>query len=296
MKKLYITVGVSGSGKTTYAVSQVGKSKGSLVNINRDNLRCNLFGETRMNYKFTNSREDLTTKTQVAMCDVALGSGKSVIISDTNLDPCRWDVWKRLAKKHGAEFIPVYFPLALDKIIARNDVREFQLPVSIIIKQFNMFEKNFPEQIDYWKPSKYTPDTTKPIACVVDVDGTLAHMNGRIPFEWIRVGEDTPDEFVIHTITAMAKCGYEILVMSGRDSVCRQQTIDWLDKHKVPYTSLFMRKSGDFRPDEIIKDELFDKYIRDHYNVKCVFDDRNKVVRMWRDKGIKVFQCQDGDF
>ena len=42
--------------------------------------------------------------------------------------------------------------------------------------------------------------------------------------------------------------------------------------------------------------ELYEKYIKDSYNVLCVFDDRQKVVDMWREEGLLCCQVYYGDF
>lgn len=50
------------------------------------------------------------------------------------------------------------------------------------------------------------------------------------------------------------------------------------------------------RKDVVIKRELFDRYIRDNYQVLFVLDDRNQVVDMWRELGLKCLQVAPGDF
>ena len=76
-------------------------------------------------------------------------------------------------------------------------------------------------------------------------------------------------------------------------------TIKWLDKN-IAYSEsgwdLIMRSKGDHRSDTEIKKEIYDKYIKDKYNVMCVFEDRDKVVKMWRDEGLLCNQVYYGDF
>ena len=57
-----------------------------------------------------------------------------------------------------------------------------------------------------------------------------------------------------------------------------------------------MRKNGDSRRDSIVKEEIFWNDIEPKYNVLAVFDDRDQVVKMWRELGIKCFQCEYGNF
>jgi hypothetical protein len=57
-----------------------------------------------------------------------------------------------------------------------------------------------------------------------------------------------------------------------------------------------MRLLGDQRKDSVVKREIFDREVRDHYRIVGVFDDRAQVVRMWRSLGLTVFQVAEGDF
>lgn len=122
------------------------------------------------------------------------------------------------------------------------------------------------------------------------VDGTLAKMNGRSPFEWHRVSEDTPNYFVVDIVRALYKDGYRIVVMSGRDGVCYDDTKQWLVNNNIPFDHLLMRAKNDQRPDTIIKEELYWQHVDKAYAVKFVIDDRPKVCRMWRAKGFEVLQ------
>lgn len=133
----------------------------------------------------------------------------------------------------------------------------------------------------------------KPTAIMVDIDGTLAHMNGRrSPFNWKAVGQDDLDE----TIARLTRYYKYVVIMSGRDEVCRPETEKWLAKHGIRYNKLVMRPANDNRADEIIKWELYELHVAPHYIIDFVLDDRNKVVEMWRDHGLKCLQVAEGDF
>lgn len=139
-----------------------------------------------------------------------------------------------------------------------------------------------------------------PKAIIVDIDGTLAKMNGRGPFEWMRVGEDEVNEPIKIVVDAMNFGFYgdlKIIIFSGRDSICREQTVDWLLRKNIPYDFLFMRPQGNNEKDSIIKRRLFDEHINGKYDVLFVLDDRNQVVDMWRkDLGLTCLQVDYGDF
>lgn len=135
-----------------------------------------------------------------------------------------------------------------------------------------------------------------PKAIIVDIDGTLAKMNGRSPFDWARVGEDKVNHPVRNIVMAMQKT-HVVIIFSGRDAVCRTETINWLNDNRIHYTKLFMREEGNNEKDAIIKRRLFDTYIKDKYEIDFVLDDRNQVVDMWRkDLGLTCLQVDYGDF
>lgn len=128
-----------------------------------------------------------------------------------------------------------------------------------------------------------------------DIDGTLADHRGiRDVYDDSKVHLDKtlPTVDVIQSIFAAGK---DIIFVSGRGDNCRRGTEKWL-LDKVGFCNdLFMRKSGDFRSDEIIKKEIYDNHIKDNYNVLGVFDDRLKVIRMWEKEGLFVFNCNQGN-
>ena len=75
--------------------------------------------------------------------------------------------------------------------------------------------------------------------------------------------------------------------------------MEWIDQNmsflKDDY-HIFMRKEGDSRNDGIIKTEIFDEHIKDKFYVCAVFDDRDRVVKAWRDIGLLCLQVNYGDF
>lgn len=134
---------------------------------------------------------------------------------------------------------------------------------------------------------------------LVDIDGTLALRTGprpRKPFQWHRVHEDTPNPAVVEVVQRLATTGLTVVYLSGRSDECHGATRRWLDKNVGVGGALYMRAKGDFRGDEIVKRELYERNVKDRHEVLCVLDDRNKVVAMWRGLGLTVLQVADGDF
>ena len=123
-------------------------------------------------------------------------------------------------------------------------------------------------------------------------------MSDRSPYHWHRVGEDTVSPAVEAAVRAFAGApdGFAVVLLSGRDGVCRPETEEWLARHEIPYDELYMRAAGDNRRDSIVKAELFDAHIRQRYRIVAFLDDRDQVVRMWRRMGLVCFQVAEGIF
>lgn len=130
---------------------------------------------------------------------------------------------------------------------------------------------------------------------IFDMDGTLALLGGRSPYAPETCVHDPVHAPVMRVQKLLAK-DYRIIILSGRENKYRRQTEAWLQQHGVKYYELFMRVTGDKRNDAIIKAEIFRDKIAPNYNVLAAFDDRDRVVKMWRWLGVPCFQVQDGDF
>ena len=145
---------------------------------------------------------------------------------------------------------------------------------------------------------------------IFDLDGTLALIdkrrvlaakpNGKINWKTFFAPEnislDEPNLPVIASFKAMKAAGFRVGIFSGRDSISRQQTEDWLAQHGIQPDFLFMRMQGSFTPDGVLKKEWLDQEMAAGHEIMCVFDDRDKVVKMWRENGISCFQVAPGNF
>jgi hypothetical protein len=142
---------------------------------------------------------------------------------------------------------------------------------------------------------------------VFDIDGTLANIEHRLdyvrskPKNWkafdAGIPNDKVNEPVANIFWSLLDTDNTIVLASGRNERSRQATEDWLfDNFLFGYEKLYMRKADDFRGDDIVKQEILDQIIVD-YGKKpdMVFDDRPRVVRMWRDNGIFVFNVYQGE-
>lgn len=143
------------------------------------------------------------------------------------------------------------------------------------------------------KVETYIENKKLPKAIIVDIDGTLAKMNGRSPFDWSRVKEDTCNSVIKNLVNAYTET---VIIFSGRDAVCKADTESWLKENGIKYSKLFMRDEGNNEKDAIIKRRMFEQNIRCKYFIEYVLDDRNQVVEMWRNMGLTCLQVAEGDF
>lgn len=279
-----LTVGLPASGKSTYAKELVATNK-NWARVNRDDLRSMVFNG------FNRKKEKIIVKSEMELAEFYLSKEMNVVVDDTNLNPKVRDSWKTFCDKHGVEFKIKSFDTSLRECIRRDALRQDSVGEDVIRQMWNQFIV-----------SAYEHNENLPPAIIVDIDGTLALMNGRQPYDWDKVGTDLPNKPVIDLVSSYLKAQQasgrecELFIVSGRDGVCREQTEEWLQRNFNFEHKLLMRPEHDMRDDMQIKSEIYYLYIENEYDVQFVVDDRQKVVDMWRELGLTVFQVADGRF
>lgn len=167
---------------------------------------------------------------------------------------------------------------------------------------------------------------------IFDLDGTLALIDHRRELvqgektDWkaffAACTRDAPNLPVINTMDNILRSGCEVQIFSGRSDEVLDETIQWLAEHTplIPYEvksltparvgfyyrdrsfnnlqhTLRMRKAGDYTPDYVLKKKWLDEMsVAEFRRLVAVFDDRDPVVKMWRDAGVACFQVAPGDF
>lgn len=137
-----------------------------------------------------------------------------------------------------------------------------------------------------------------PFCIIIDLDGTLAMMNGRYAYDGGACGTDVVNGSVASVLDIYNHMKMPIFLFSGRnaDKGGLEATEKWLEDNGIHYDTLAMRQAGDYRKDTITKQEMFDEHIKGKYRVLFVLDDRNMMVDHWRDMGLECFQVYYGDF
>lgn len=299
MKQIIVTVGCPGSGKSTWAKEYCATRPGWYV-VNRDNIRVGLMGITARNeYKYSKAREKLVTE---IMQDQILAimekdSTKGVIVADTNLNEDRRSVFEIHAESNGWSYHEEVFDVPWIELLKRNTYRgEGAVPVDVLRQMFW-------KMCEYQKKPVYDGTPGKPKAVIFDVDGTLAKMVGRSPYDLEKCDTDIINPMVVDLARSYFRDGYAVIVVSGRESGTEEEpyrykdmTANWLVDMFIPFTDHFQRDQGDSRTDMIVKEEIFWRDIAPNYDVKLAVDDRDQVVEMWRRIGVECWQVEFGSF
>ena len=279
MVRLLMLKGLPASGKSTYAKKLADKG---WVRVNKDDLRAML-----NNGKWSKHNEKFVLKVRNLIVADALSQNKDVVVDDTNLEEKHREELQKIANVYNANFKIKFFGTPLKTCLERDSLRQNPVGAEVI----NMMYKKYLRP-----PQEYIPPEGKPKAIICDIDGTLAEMTGRSPYDYTRVKEDILKQPIAEIIEKFQNDGYKIILLSGREDSCRDDTIEWLADNSVDFDHLFMRKTKDGREDSIIKKELFEAHVEKEFQVLFVLDDRNRVVDLWRSLGMTCLQVQEGDF
>ena len=151
---------------------------------------------------------------------------------------------------------------------------------------------------------------------LIDIDGTIADLSHRLhlisselhPADWtafyMACGDDKPIWEVITVARALHEAGHKLIMPTGRSEICRDITMAWLKKYRVPNDVVMMRQPEDHREDNVVKSEMLDGILVSNMFRSAVvppeiggaFEDRQQVVDMYRARGVRVFQVAPGKF
>jgi predicted kinase len=291
---LYMTKGLSGSGKSTKAREMVRQNPGKLERVNKDDLRAMLHGG-----KWSKGNEKQIVAARDALIGAALASGRSVISDDTNLAPAHEARLREIADEFMVNFeIIDLTDVPIDECIKRDLLRDASVGEAVIRKQFNDFLR---PDIEAALRVELNPEL--PDCIIVDIDGTLALHTHRGPYQYELCGTDDLNEQVARVVGMYRDEGMGVVICSGREAKTMpdspvdiyDETELWLEKNDVDWDELLMRAEGDMRKDSIVKREFLEQIIT-RWNPVLVIDDRDQVVSMWREAGLECWQVAPGAF
>lgn len=292
--KITILIGIPASGKSTWSKDYI-RNNANTVRVNRDDFRLMLKSAQMTEPKI----EDMITTLVDATITQSLLRKCNVLVDATNL---KVGYIKSFVEKfkYSADIDYRVFDISIEKALERDAKREATVGEAVIKKMYKDF-KILMDSFDFQPVTKtdrkhLTPNFESKLedAVIFDIDGTLALMGKRGPFDWDDVYKDSINEIVSEQLAFHKSKGRKVLVVTGRDGVCRKVTEDWLDLHELDYDEMFMRPKDDYRKDTAIKKEIYINEIKDKYNVLAVYDDRLSVCKAWNDLGLYVFTVNQG--
>ena len=280
MSKLIILTGLPASGKSTHAKELMEKD-GNCVRVNKDLLRTMLhFGE------WSGKNEQSIRDAELLLAKSFLTQGRVVIVDDTNLNPKVLNSWLEFVSKEGYKHEIIPITTHYKECIKRDALRENKVGRDVIVgmaRRYGLYD-----------------NPRRDVIC--DIDGTLCDISHRLHFvkqdpkDWksffSNISKDKPRAEVISKVNRLSR-DFTINLVSGRPETCKKETEEWLGTFEIPYDFLLMRNGGDKRQDDIVKKDFLDNYFKKE-NIELVIDDRPRVIRMWKENGLKVDDVGDG--
>jgi 2-hydroxy-3-keto-5-methylthiopentenyl-1-phosphate phosphatase len=151
-------------------------------------------------------------------------------------------------------------------------------------------------------------------AIIFDLDGTIANISHRVHYlkdyenpdgswnkkvNWSKFHNSISEDIVVEPIKFMLNHLYsnfiDIIILTGRNNSVKKNTVKWLRDNEVSYDHLIMRPKNDYRSDTVFKLEQLKK-LEKKFKIHFIVEDRNRVVKMWRDEGYICLQCKEGDY
>jgi predicted kinase len=304
IKKVILTRGIPGSGKSTWAKAWVAEDPENRVRFNWDDMR------KMMGPYWVPSREHVNAHLLFAGLHAVshVDEPYDVVIDNMNLNPksCKSIVeWVSLfnnseqSNKSNTMYTVEYkdFFIPLEECIRRDAQRKEPVGEQTIRKIWNSYKhfiqttnvENYVNNLRAW-------DIGKPTCVVVDMDSTLCFNTTKRP--WFGEGategmiNDVPNGGVCDVVIELQKT-YPIIIATGRDTTQVDVTKQWLSDHGINPKDYYFRTKGDRRKGVEVKREQIEK-IMEKYNILVVFEDCEPIVEMYRELGLTVLQPNKG--
>ena len=305
MKKLILTRGIQGSGKSTWARKWVGEDPEHRIRINNDDIR-NMLG-----VYWVTSREGLVTDIKKRAAQYAMYRNYDIVVDNMNLNPKEIKFWEDLVWAHN-ETVGNNSELKDKYDSYEIEFKDFFIPLEECIRRDVMRPNPIGEKVirDTWRRYKHFIQTSeveryvnnlkryegKPKCIVIDMDSTVCFNMSKRP--WYGEGaaegmvDDVPNTGVCDIIRQLQE-QYLIVVATGRDTSQEEVTKQWLARQGINADEFYFRTNGDYRKGvEIKKEEI--TAILEKYDIVAIFEDCEPIVQMYRDMGLTVLQPNKG--
>ena len=304
-KKLILTRGIQGSGKSTWARKWVEEDPEHRIRINNDDIR-NMLG-----VYWVTSREGLVSDIKKRAAQYAMYRNYDIVVDNMNLNPKEVKFWEDLVWAHN-ETVGNNSELKDKYDSYEIEFKDFFIPLEECIRRDAMRPNPIGEKTirDTWRRYKHFIQTSeveryvnnlkryegKPKCIVIDMDSTVCFNMSKRP--WYGEGaaegmvDDVPNTGVCDIIRQLQE-QYLIVVATGRDTSQEEVTKQWLARQGINVDEYFFRTNGDYRKGvEIKKEEI--TAILEKYDIVAIFEDCEPIVQMYRDMGLTVLQPNKG--
>lgn len=303
IKKIILTRGIPGSGKSTWAKDWVAEDPEHRIRLNWDDMR-NMLGPY-----WVPSRENIN-KTMLwnavntaAYCTTPY----DIVIDNMNLNPKGWkevEDWINTYNKSShavginAQYVLEFkdFFTPVEECIRRDAKRPNPIGEKTIRDIWRRYRHFIQTTAVENMVAKSRPTTGKPRCVVIDMDSTMCFNLTKRP--WYGEGaaegmlDDIPNTGVVDIVKVLQNT-YPIIVATGRDTSQAGVTIEWLSKQGITPTASFFRTQGDCRKGVEIKRGQIELILKD-YDIVAIFEDCEPIVQMYRDMGLTVLQPNKG--
>lgn len=303
IKKLILTRGIPGSGKSTWAKAWVAEDPEHRVRLNWDDMR-NMMGPY-----WVPSREPINKHMLWAGLNMAAYCTRpyDIVIDNMNLNPKDWKQYEEWITTYNqsmnsdetnTQYVLEFkdFFISLDECIRRDTMRANPIGEKTIKDIWRRY-KHFIQTSEVERlVENLRPYTNKPKCVIVDMDSTMCFNVTKRPWYGEGAAEgminDVPNQGVVDLVKALQNT-YPIIVVTGRDTSQAKVTKQWLANHGIAPEEFYFRTEGDYRKGVEVKTELINQVL-DKYDIVTVFEDCEPIVKAFRAMGLTVLQPNNG--
>jgi predicted kinase len=304
IKKLILTRGIPGSGKSTWAKSWVSEDPEHRIRFNWDDMR-NMMGPY-----WVPSREHINKHILWAAVNAAAYNNRpyDIVIDNMNLNPKDWKQYEdwilnynnslnseETNTQYVLEFKDFFTPI--EECVKRDSMRINPIGEKTIREIYSKY-RHFIQttNVEKYVNNLVKPDPNKPYCVVIDMDSTMCFNTNKRPWYGKGAAEEMINDIenfgVCETVWALMQ-EYPIIVATGRDTSQEEVTRKWLSQHRIDPVKYYFRTEGDYRKGTVVKKEQIEKIMKD-YNILVIFEDSEPIVQMYRDMGLTVLQPNKG--
>lgn len=320
---LILTHGLPASGKSTWARQQADLDS-NVVIVNRDDIRAELYGNRHVGAgNYPSKNEGNVTRHQNDRLKAGFREGRTVILDGVNLNKRALTQVVRLAQDYGVDIAHKYFDTLPVECKKRNAQRQHPVPDSVIDKAWEDARNHAGTALRRFVIGangnvSYARDLTSPdevmlaefnaslprqtgdlsgFAVIFDMDGTLVDTRN-VSDQWMGSNQRNFHRFHIESLNSPANedvlaiahqahdLGLSVVVVTARMADYARVTINWLKNNGVPVNRLYMRATGDYRPDFEVKSDIVSQINEDGFTIVHAVDDNPKVLALWNERSI----------